>query len=141
MQDNGSPEGKREYPRHGVLALVRVRQIVNKGHSFVGKIYNVSPKGMYIETDAPLARGELFRADIIQSAEFFEGESMIGAAVWHRDIHDPNSGRFGYGVQYFRAPPSALLLSSVRRGGLVELPTGTRPDDSDDSEEWHALPA
>ena len=133
--NNQQAEDKREYLRESILAFIELRQIVNKGYSFFGKIYNLSPKGMYIQTDAPLALGELFRAEIVQSSELPEGESMIGAAVWSHTLQDANSGRFGFGVQYFRAPPSALLLTTVSPRTHVALPAGLGQADGDELEE------
>jgi len=101
----------REYPRNSVIALIRVFQIAYKGYSYNGKIFNISPKGMYIETDAPLAGSELFKAKIIQSQELAEGDSALCGVVWLQSIQDLNSGPYGYGVQFVRAPPSVYLSS------------------------------
>jgi len=97
---------KREYPRQTSIALVRVSQIAYKGFSYEGKIINISPKGMYLETDASLATNELFKARIIASGELGEGETCVCGIVWFKRSQDPNTGYYKYGVQFFRAPPS-----------------------------------
>jgi len=101
---------KREYARKGAIALVRVTHIAYKGFSHSGKILNISPKGMYLETDAPLARYELFKAVIIQSEELAEGETCICGVAWAHSLEDPSAGLYGYGVQFFLAFPSAQLI-------------------------------
>ena len=97
--DNHSWEEKREYPRRGVLAFARVLQ-VDRSANYSGKIFNISPKGMYVETDAPLDTGDVFHVQVVQSEELPEGNTYRCAVIWHHTTNDFDTGLFGYGAQF-----------------------------------------
>lgn len=95
---------KREYPRMGTIALARVTQTPYKGFSCSAKLLNISPKGMYLETDAPLLEGELLKVQIIESDELGVGGICHSGVVWYLTVYEPYTGLHGYGLQFLRPP-------------------------------------
>jgi len=95
---------KREYPRIGIIAHVRVTQLPYKGFSCSAKMLNISPKGMYLETDAPLLEGELLKVQIIEAKELSVGGTCHSGVVWYLTVHEPYAGLHRYGVQFLHSP-------------------------------------
>lgn len=95
---------KRQFPRIGIIALVRVTKLPYKGFSCSAKMLNISPKGMYLETDASLLEGELLKVQIIEAEELSVGGTCHSGVVWYLTDHPPHTGMQAYGVQFLSPP-------------------------------------
>jgi len=90
---------RRKYPRKGITAEARViPQGTDNGSE--GRILNISPKGMYLETRASLTVGEMFRVEVTHSIELTEGTTFRGSVVWYHTLEEKNATLYGYGVQF-----------------------------------------
>ena len=99
MASNSDPQERREDPRKGISALVRVF-FGNSEAGSNGIILNISPKGMYLETDASLSVGDEFRVEITRSQELTEGDTFRCSVIWHHTLQEDDSVLYGYGVEF-----------------------------------------
>ena len=90
---------RREYPRRGISALARIVFDDSEAGSN-GIIFNISPKGMYIETDASFSVGDEFGVEVTQSEELTQGETFRCSVIWHHTLQEDDSVLYGYGVEF-----------------------------------------
>ena len=105
---NGLAE-RREYSRRDVLALAEVI-LSEQMETFPGNVFNISPKGLYLETDARLHAGDQFQLRIVRSQNLLESHIYPCSVIWHHTVNDPDTGLYGYGAQFVYSagpPPSS----------------------------------
>ena len=99
MSSDSTSHERREYPRRDIIATAQVYRN-DQERPYPGKIFNISPKGLYIETDASLEVGEFFWVKVVQSMELRQGDTYRCLVIRQGSAQDYNSGLYAYGAQF-----------------------------------------
>ena len=99
MGSDSTSHERREYPRRGIIAVAKVFKS-DQERPYPGKVFNISPKDLYIETDASLEVGEFFWVKVVQSMELRQGASYQCLVVRQGAAQDYDSGLYAYGAQF-----------------------------------------
>jgi hypothetical protein len=95
---------RRRFERRGFLSVVRIGEDVSLEPKVAAKILNISQGGMYLEADEALDMGRKLFVSLLDP-EGLISDVYFGEIRWQKELNDPYSARFGYGIEFIRHTP------------------------------------
>jgi hypothetical protein len=99
MSHSDPSQEQSRFERFGVIGIARRGEQTRIESYISAQVVNIDQSDAYMESDVPIDVGRNVSVWLYSSAQDGKKEEFFGVLKWKKELDDPFSARYGYGIQ------------------------------------------